>query len=47
MGLVFPFTIAILDVGAAVVYMTHKQWAMGITWLCYAVAAVSLGIAGK
>lgn len=40
---VFPYMVALLDLGAAVVYVYNKQWALGITWFFYACACVSLG----
>lgn len=39
----FPYSVALLDLGAAVVYGMNKEWALAITWFCYAMAAVSLG----
>ena len=39
----FPYTVAILDLGAAVVYAYHRQWALAWTWFFYALACVSLG----
>ena len=40
---VFPYAVGLLDLGAAVVYALNQQWALAITWLCYAVAAVAVG----
>lgn len=40
----FPFAVAILDLGAVAIYLSYKQYALAITWLCYAIAAVSLGM---
>jgi hypothetical protein len=40
---VFPTIVGLLDLAAAVVYAFNKQWALAITWACYAIAAVSLG----
>lgn len=40
---IFPYTVGLLDLGAAIVYGLNKQWALAITWACYAVAAVALG----
>lgn len=39
----FPYAVGLLDLGAAAVYALNKQWALAITWLCYAIAAVALG----
>ena len=43
---VFPFAVAALDLAAGIVYAVNKQWALAITWILYAGAAVSLGLAG-
>jgi len=40
---VFPYAVGLLDVGAALVYAVNKQWALAITWFCYAIAAIALG----
>lgn len=40
---VFPYAVGLLDLGAAIVYHTRKEYALAITWYCYAVAAVALG----
>ena len=40
---VFPYAVGLLDLGAAAVYAINKEWALAVTWLCYAVAAVALG----
>jgi hypothetical protein len=40
---IFPYAVGFLDLGAAIVYGLNKQWALAITWFCYAIAAVSLG----
>jgi hypothetical protein len=47
MRLIFPISVAILDLGAGLVYVYYRQWALGITWIMYAVAAVSLGMVGR
>ena len=39
----FPYAVGLLDLGAAIVYASEKQWALAITWFAYAIAAVSLG----
>lgn len=39
----FPYAVGLLDFGAAVVYCSNKQYALAITWFCYAIAAVALG----
>ena len=39
----FPYAVGLLDLGAAVVYLTNRQIALAVTWLCYAIAAVALG----
>ena len=41
---VFPIAVAVLEVGAAVVYVINKEWALAVAWFCYAVAAVALGM---
>ena len=41
---VFPIAVGLMDLAAAVVYATNKQWALAITWFCYAIAAVALGM---
>ena len=43
MMFVFPFAVACLELGAALVYAYNHQWALAITWFCYAVAAFALG----
>lgn len=39
----FPYAVGVLDLGAMVVYIYNRQWALAVTWGCYAVAAVALG----
>lgn len=39
----FPYAVALLDCGAAAVYLVNRQWALAITWGAYAVAAIALG----
>jgi uncharacterized membrane protein YjjB (DUF3815 family) len=39
----FPYAVGLLDLGAAVVYLMNKEYALSITWACYAIAAVALG----
>lgn len=39
----FPFVVGLMDLAAAGVYASQKQWALAITWFCYAIAAVALG----
>lgn len=43
MRLVFPIAVAVLDLGASIVYLKGREWALAITWFCYAIAAASLG----
>lgn len=40
---VFPYLVGFLDLCAGVVYFYNRQYALGLTWTCYAVAAVALG----
>ncbi len=40
---VFPYLVALLDIGASCVYIYNKQYALAITWGCYGVAASALG----
>ena len=39
----FPYAVAVLDLGAAIVYFVHREWALGLTWLFYSAAAITLG----
>ena len=39
----FPITVGVMDLAAAGVYAYNKQWALAVTWFCYAIAAVALG----
>lgn len=39
----FPYMVGLLDLGASLVYIQNREYALAITWLCYAVAAVALG----
>jgi len=39
----FPYVAGVLDLGAAVVYVANREWALALTWFCYAIAAVALG----
>ena len=41
---VFPIAVGLMDLAAAIVYAMNKQWALAITWFCYAIAAVALGM---
>lgn len=40
---IFPYAVALLDLGAALVYFYNKQWMLGWTWFFYALAAITLG----
>lgn len=40
---VFPYTVALLQLAAAVEAGLRRQWALSISWLCYAVASSALG----
>lgn len=40
---IFPYAVGVLDLGAALVYLLNRQWALAMTWLCYAIASVALG----
>ena len=40
---IFPYAVGVLDLGAVLVYLLNRQWALAITWFCYAIAAVALG----
>jgi hypothetical protein len=42
----FPFIVAAMDLGAFFVYAWEGKWAFALTWLFYALSAVTLGIAG-
>ena len=44
---VFPYIIAVLDLGAAIVYASRGQWALAITWFLYAGACISLAKVGE
>ena len=35
----FPIGVAILETGAALVYLSQQNWRLGTLWLGYAVAA--------
>lgn len=38
----FPYTIAVLDIGAAIVYCLNGQWRLALMWSCYAVATIAV-----
>ena len=38
---VFPYAVAALELGAAVVYAYNKQGALALAWFCYAIAAAA------
>lgn len=41
---VFPFATAVMELSAAVVYITQREYALAVAWFCYAVACVALGM---
>ena len=40
----FPLAVAVLECGAGVVYLCHRQWAQAVVWLFYSVAAAALAL---
>lgn len=44
---IFPYLVAILDVAAAIIYFRQGKTALGITWLLYAGACISLAKVGE
>ena len=43
---VFPLLVGALELAAAVVYATHRQWWSALAWACYALACVGLAMSG-
>lgn len=43
MRAILSFAMGAADVGMAASYAYERQWALALTWLCYAIAAVALG----
>jgi hypothetical protein len=39
----FPYAIAVLEVGATMVYLYHHQWRLALMWGCYAIATFAIG----
>jgi len=39
---IFPWAVAILELGAGFVYLGHREWRLAVLWLGYGVAACTL-----
>jgi len=42
MTAIFPWAVAVLELGAGVVYLCAGQWRLAVLWLGYGVAAMAL-----
>lgn len=45
--MIFPLLVAFLEGAAGIVYFVHDKPALGVAWICYAIACVGLAIAGE
>ena len=45
--MVFPLLVALLELGAGIVYALHGNYPLAVAWTAYAVGCVGLAIAGR